>query len=59
MSSEEVFFKSEIIKDVKRSEIRSVKVVFQCEMNLSYSMLKERYFVVEVWEYRKWKLNLF
>lgn len=28
-------------------------------MNLSYQMLKERKFVIEIWEYRRFRLNLF
>lgn len=33
--------------------------MFEAEMHLSYQMLKERYFVIEVWEYRRFRLNLF
>jgi hypothetical protein len=36
VSSDEIFFKSEITKDVKRSEVKPVKVTFTCEMHLSY-----------------------
>jgi centrosomal protein CEP76 len=54
VSSDEIFFKSEIVKEVKRSEVKVVKIVYKCEMNLSYQMLKERYFAIEVWEYRRW-----
>lgn len=28
-------------------------------MNVSYQMLKERYFIIEIWEYRRFRLNLF
>ena len=28
-------------------------------MHLSYDMLKDRYFIIEVWEYRRFLLNLF
>ncbi|CAD8196575.1 unnamed protein product [Paramecium pentaurelia] len=59
VSSGEVFFKSEICKDLKRSEVKVIKVMFETEMHLSYQMLKERYFVIEVWEYRRFRLNLF
>lgn len=52
-------FKSENIKEVKRSEIKTVKVTFKYEMHLSYQMLRERYFVIEIWSYRRFLLNLF
>jgi hypothetical protein len=32
VSSDEIFFKSESVKGVKRSETKSVKVTFKCEM---------------------------
>ncbi|CAK92929.1 unnamed protein product (macronuclear) [Paramecium tetraurelia] len=59
VSSGEVFFKSEICQDLKRSEVKVIKVMFETEMHLSYQMLKERYFIIEVWEYRRFRLNLF
>ncbi|CAD8197148.1 unnamed protein product [Paramecium octaurelia] len=59
VSSEEAFFKSEICRDLKRSEVKVIKVMFETEMHLSYQMLKERYLVIEVWECRRFRLNLF
>lgn len=59
VSSEEIFFKSEIVKNIERSETKTIKVMFKCEMNLSYKMLHERNFIIEIWEYRSFKLNLF
>lgn len=52
-------FKTEVIKDIKKGSTNQSKSFYEDEMHASYNMLANRYMEVEVWEYRKWKLNLY